>query len=456
MSPGEPHPLDLARVALTGWGHTAASVCALATATSDDQVANRVRAVGPRGLLARGLGRSYGDAAQNAGGTVLDMTASRRILGFDESAGVVHVEAGVSIDKLIRELLPRGWFVPVSPGTRQVTVGGAIASDVHGKNHHKDGSFGAHVEELTLVTADGQVRSLERSAPLFWATVGGMGLTGVILRARVRMKRVETSTVLVDTRRCSGLDAVLAEMADDDLYDYSVAWIDALARGASLGRSVLTRGRFATVDELPARRRARPYSFNGKTWLTAPPVVPRGLLNRWSVGAFNQVWYRRAPQHRQNEPQSLGAFFHPLDGVVGWNRIYGSRGLLQYQVLVPLEAPDTIREVVEAFSNNGLGSFLSVLKRMGPGNPGHLSFPRRGWTLTLDVPAGDREVGRLLDRLDDSVVAAGGRSYFAKDSRMRPEAAHAMYPRLEEWNQIRGRFDPDGVFISDLARRLRL
>ncbi len=443
-------------VALSGWGRTAPSVSEVDPVTTDARIAERVRDAGPRGVLARGLGRSYGDAAQNGGGVVLDMTRRRAVLSVDPTTGVVEAEAGVSIDQLIRELLPHGWFVPVTPGTRQVTVGGAIASDVHGKNHHTHGSFGHHVQALTLLTADGSVRRLGPDDPLFWATVGGMGLTGVILRAAIKMTRVETSTVLVDTWRCPDLDSVLAEMADDDRYDYSVAWIDSLARGASLGRSVLTRGRFATVDELPAGRRDQPLAFSSRTLVTAPPIVPGGLLNRWSVAAFNEVWYRKAPKRRQGEPQSVGTFFHPLDGVAEWNRIYGPRGLLQYQVLVPLDASDIIREVAETFSSNGLSSFLSVLKKMGPGNPGHLSFPRPGWTLALDVPAGDPAVGRLLDRLDESVIAAGGRSYFAKDARMRPETAHAMYPRLAEWNGVRGDVDPDGVFMSDLARRLQL
>ncbi|TWP38614.1 FAD-binding oxidoreductase [Leekyejoonella antrihumi] len=444
------------RRSLTGWGRTAASVADVFTVDDDEQVAMLVGSAGRRGVLARGLGRSYGDAAQNAGGLVLDMTARRAILQVDEATGVVEVEAGVSMDQLIRELLPLGWFVPVSPGTRQVTVGGAIAADVHGKNHHRDGSFGAHVQELTLVTGDGRVRRVVAGEPLFWATVGGMGLTGVILRARIRMKCVRTSTLLVDTRRCANLDDVLAQMEDDDRYDYSVAWVDCLARGAALGRSVLTRGRFATVDELPAPRRDHPLTFTSRTRLAAPPGWPNGLLNRYSVGAFNEAWFRKAPRARMGQPQSVGAFFHPLDGVAGWNRIYGSSGFLQYQVLVPLDSPDAIRQVVASFSSNGLASFLSVLKRMGSGNPGYLSFPRPGWTLTLDIPAGDPATGMLLDRLDEKILEVGGRSYFAKDSRMTARSAHAMYPRLSEWREVRDRFDPNGVFTSDLARRVQL
>ena len=447
---------DGVRVALTGWGHTSASVCDLEPVSSEAEVSRLVHSAGRRGVLARGLGRSYGDAAQNGGGRVLDMTGRRGVLGFDPATGVVDVEAGVSIDQLIREFLPRGWFVPVTPGTRQATVGGAIAADVHGKNHHTHGSFGDHVEALTLVTADGQPHRLTPTDPLFWATVGGMGLTGVIVRASVRLTPVETSTVLVETWRCPDLDSVMAAMADDDKYEYSVAWIDSLAKGAHLGRSVLTRGRFATRAELPARQRPEPLAFSARTLVTAPPGVPSGLLNQVTVAAFNEVWYRKAPRHREDEPQSVNTFFHPLDGVAEWNRIYGRRGLLQYQVLVPLEASETIREIAEAFSSHGLASFLSVLKRMGPGNPGMLSFPGPGWTLAIDVPAGDPEVGQLLDRLDESVVAVGGRSYFAKDARMRPATAHAMYPRLAEWNAIRQDVDPDGLFISDLARRLQL
>lgn len=424
-------------------------------ACCDEIVAETIEGAGRRGVLARGLGRTYGDAAQNAGGVVIDMTGRDAILAVDASTGVIDVEAGVSIDRLIRELLPQGWFVPVTPGTRQVTVGGAIAADVHGKNHHRDGSFGNHVEEITLVTGDGQVRRVGTADPLFWATVGGMGLTGVILRARLRMTQVGTSTVLVDTTRCADLDAVLAAMADDDRCAYSVAWLDCLASGAALGRSVLTRGRFAEPGELgPGRGDA--LGFSAGTRLRIPAVVPGGLLNRSTVGAFNELWFRRAPKHREGEPQSVSAFFHPLDGVAGWNRIYGPPGFLQYQVLVPLEASEVIREVVETFSSHGLASFLTVLKRMGPGNPGFLSFPRPGWTITLDIPAGAPEVGRLLDGLDERVLAVGGRSYFAKDSRMTPRTAHAMYPRLGEWNGVRSKFDPRGVFVSDLSRRVLL
>lgn len=441
---------------LTGWGRTAPTVADLIPAPCDDGVIEAVKNAGPRGLLARGLGRAYGDAAQNSGGTVLDMTSRRRVTHFDEQTGVVEVEAGVSLDQLIRDLVPKGWYVPVSAGTRYVTVGGAIAADIHGKNHHRDGSFGSHLDTITLVDGTGSVRELTPGDPLFWATVGGMGLTGVVLRARIRMKPVSTSTCLVDTLRCADLDEVLAAMEDDARYDYSVAWVDCLARGRSLGRSVLTRGRFARVDELPPRMRTDPLRFQARRLPGAPRSMPDGMLNRWTVGAFNQMWFRKAPRRREGQLQSISTFFHPLDGVAGWNRIYGPSGFLQYQVLVPFTERDAIRHCVERFSLNGLGSFLCVLKRLGPGNPGPVSFPREGWTLTLDIPAAGTLVGPLLDELDRVVLRAGGRSYFAKDSRMTPRTAHAMYPRLDEWRELRASCDPRGVFASDLARRLQL
>jgi decaprenylphospho-beta-D-ribofuranose 2-oxidase len=446
---------DARRGPLVGWGRTAPSVATLVPARSDDQLAEVVRGCGPRGVVARGLGRSYGDAAQNGGGAVLDLRGRNRIgaVGGDD---VLEVEAGASLDAVMRRLLPEGYFPSVTPGTRQVTVGGAVAADVHGKNHHRNGSFGRHVRWLDLLCADGEVRRLGPGDPLFWATVGGMGLTGVVLRAGIAMVRVETAHCLVDTQRCGDLDTVMAAMADDERYEFSVAWVDALARGASLGRSVLTRGRFARRDELPPTRRADPLAFAPRRRIAAPPGLPGGLVNRLSVAAFNEAWFRRAPVRREGEVQGVAPFFHPLDGVAAWNRAYGPRGFVQYQVLVPESAGDVIRRCLEASSTHRLPSFLTVLKRMGAANPGHLSFPGPGWTLTLDVPVGDPALGRLLDRLDQLVVSVGGRSYLAKDSRMTPETFRMMYPRIEEWQQVRRASDPDGVFTSDLARRLGL
>ena len=281
---------------LAGWGKTNPSVATVSPAGDDAHLVRMVSEAGRRGVLARGLGRSYGDAAQHGGGLVVDMTPRNRVLSVDIATALVRVEAGVSLDQLMRLLLPLGLFVPVSPGTRQVTVGGAIAADIHGKNHHVDGSFGNHVVAMDLLCADGSIRELTPESDLFWATVGGMGLTGLVVRATLRMKEVESAYCLVDTERCADLDDLMQRMAEGDhRYTYSVAWIDCLASGSSLGRSVLTRGWSATYDQLPPKLRDHALDFRPKQLAVAPPIFPSGLLNRTSVAVFNEAWYRKAP-----------------------------------------------------------------------------------------------------------------------------------------------------------------
>jgi len=445
-------------VPLSGWGRTAPTRAVLSPVRSDDEARAVLAGRSGRGVLARGLARSYGDAAQNAGGDVLDMTAADRVLDADLATGLVDVEAGISLDELMNRFVPQGFFVPVTAGTRYVTVGGAIAADIHGKNHHVAGSFSQHVHWIDLLTADGEVRRVSPTddPDLFWATAGGMGLTGVILRARVQLKAIETSRCSVDTDRTPNLEALMTLLAETDhLYEYSVAWIDCAAKGARMGRSVVTRGRFATRDELPAKRQADPLAYHGSVKLSAPDLFPPGLLNRLTVGAFNELWYRKAPARKRGQLQSIPTFFHPLDGVGAWNRIYGPRGFVQYQFTVPFGAEAAMREALERISSSGTASFLAVLKRFGPGNPGMLSYPSPGWTLALDIPV-QNGLATLLDQLDQLVVSAEGRIYLAKDSRVRPETFERMYDRLDDFRAVRRRVDPDGVFSSDLARRLAL
>lgn len=447
---------------LTGWGRTAPTAATVHRPQTVDDVRALLSGAGERGVIARGLGRSYGDAAQVAGGDVLDITALAANRSIDPDTGLVTASAGLSLETLMRDLLPLGWFVPVTPGTRHVTVGGAIAADIHGKNHHVDGSFGAHVRSITLVTPDGSVRTLapdggEEDTALFWASVGGMGLTGVIVEATFQATAVETALMRVDTERAADLDTALETMTEtDDNYRYAVAWIDLMATGSSMGRSVLTRGHHATLADLPERKRSRARRFDPVVRLHAPPWAPSRLLNRLTVRAFNEVWFRKAPAERRGEIQPITAFFHPLDFVGGWNRLYGPAGMVQYQFVVPFGAEDTLRRIVERLSGSGVASFLAVLKRFGPADPGLLSFPQPGWTLALDIPAGVSGLADLLGELDVAVADAGGRVYLAKDAVLSRDLLPKMYPRLAEWLAVRARVDPDATMCSDLSRRLGL
>lgn len=458
MSPDAPAILPGDDRLLTGWGGTAPSRARVVTPLDDHDVGRLLDAAPTRGVIARGLGRSYGDVAMNAGGMVLDATALTGIRSVDFDRGLVTVGAGTSLDELMRWLLPRGWFVPVTPGTRFVTVGGAIASDIHGKGHHVDGTFGSHVHSLTLRTGSGEVLTVTpgEMPEIFWATTGGMGLTGVILDATFDLIPVETSLISVDEERCADLDRLMASMSErDDRFRYSVAWIDCTARGRSMGRGILGRGDHATLDEVPKTLRDRPRRFLPGQLAIAPRAMPSGLVNLTTTRAFNEIWFRKA-RKRHVGVQSISTFFHPLDLVDGWNRMYGKRGCIQYQYVVPFGAEDTVRYSLELLSGTGMPSFLAVLKRLGDANPGLLSFPAPGWTLAVDIPVGPPELPRLLDRLDDAVLEAGGRVYLAKDARTRPEHLGIMYPRLAQWREIRAKLDPDRVITSDMARRLGL
>ena len=451
-----------ARTALAGWGGTAPSVATVIDVRPDDLVdpGALFAEIGPRGAIARGMGRSYGDPAQNGGGTVIRLQPGDDPIRLHADTGTITVDAGVSLDELLRVIIPQGWFVPVSPGTRFVTVGGAIASDVHGKGHHVDGTFGAHVSEMALLLADGSVRTITPGSDpdLWWATIGGMGLTGLILRATFDLIPIETQHILVDNERVPNFDSLLERMvADDHLYRYSVAWIDLIATGKQLGRAALGRGNHATLDDLRQhhpRSAADPLGFDPPVFPDVPPGVPN-VLNRHAVRGFNEVWYRKTPKmHRGVE--TLTGFFHPLDMVGRWNRLYGRHGFLQYQFVVPFDAVETLRTIVARVAAGGDAGFVNVLKRFGAESGGMLSFPQPGWTLTVDFPASPRRLGTLLDELDRLVLDAGGRHYLAKDATAGPAVIRAGYPRLDEWKAVRSSVDPHGRWVSDQARRLDL
>jgi decaprenylphospho-beta-D-ribofuranose 2-oxidase len=444
---------------LTGWARTAPSVAQVLSTPDPEMIAKAVSQVEGRGVIARGLGRSYGDNAQNGGGLVIDMTPLSRIHSIDADTHMVDLDAGVSLDALMKAALPFGLWVPVLPGTRQVTVGGAIACDIHGKNHHSAGSFGDHVRSMDLVTADGEIRRLTPDGPdseLFWATVGGNGLTGIILRVVLEMTPTETAYFINDGDNTSSLDETVAFHSDgsEANYTYSSAWFDAISPPPKLGRAAITRGRLALRDELPKRLAKNPLKFDAPQLMTVPDVFPNGLMNKLTLSAIGELYYRRGGHYR-GKVQNLTQFYHPLDLLGEWNRGYGPAGFAQYQFLVPLSAVEEFKEIIRDIQASGHYSALNVFKLFGPGNQAPLSFPMAGWNVAMDFPM-KPGVNELFNELDRRVLEFGGRLYTAKDSRMTAETFHAMYPRIDEWIAVRRKVDPNGVFASDMARRLEL
>lgn len=474
---------------LTGWGRSSHEACQLYRPESWTQ-ARAALHVTESTCIARGLGRAYGDAALNRDQAVIECTKLNRFLKFDDTTGVLECEAGTSLAEIIATFLPRGWALPTTPGTKFVTIGGAIAADVHGKNHHHGGSFGEYVNRLQLLTADGQIRDLCRTsgeagqvarlsvfnpdgaAPsrdgaslnnagangtqsLFTATLGGMGLTGVILSAEVRLKRVESGYVDCVYRRTRDLDETLDVFGrEDGNFEHSVAWIDCLASGRSLGRSVVMLANDCPVSNLPPSLRDTPFKQPNKRLKSVPIELPNFVLNPLSVRAFNECYYWA---HGNRSCQvDYNTFFYPLDGVQHWNRIYGRRGFAQYQALFP---PETSRrgliELLQEITRSKLGSFLAVLKSSGPAGAGPLSFLHPGHTLALDFPLSAR-MSELFHKLDEIVLKYGGRLYLAKDSQTSSDALHAMYPRLSELQKLKAQIDPAGRFASSQARRLGL
>ncbi|MBM6580054.1 FAD-binding oxidoreductase [Microvirga sp. BT689] len=408
------------------------------------------------GLVARGNGRAYGDAAIGERVTLL-ATGLDRIQAFDPATGRVSVEAGVLLSDLLNVVVPHGFFLPVVPGTKFVTIGGMIASDVHGKNHHRDGGFGDHVEKLTLALPDGSTVacSREENPELLAATIGGMGLTGTILDATFRLRSIETGWMRQTTTVARNLDDAIRALQETSNATYSVAWVDCLARGAALGRSLIFAAEHATLRDLDALRPdAEPYPASKLGRLAVPLDLPSFTLNRLSVSAFNEFYFR-AGAVKSGYPFLVhwDPYFFPLDGIGNWNRIYGRRGFLQYQCVVPTaQARSALGSILERVSKHGSASFLAVLKQLGPGH-GNLSFPLEGFTLTLDLPVSD-EAFPLLDELDRLVVEARGRLYLAKDARQSPATFEAGYPGLPRFRDQRRAIGATGRISSRLSVRL--
>ncbi|MEM1422994.1 MAG: FAD-binding oxidoreductase [Planctomycetota bacterium] len=442
---------------LACWGNHPRHDCASARPESWAALDDALRDDTHGTLIARGLGRSYGDAALNEGGAVVRTERLDRALDFDENTGVLHAEAGLALRDANRAFLPRGWFPGVTPGSAYVTVGGAIAANVHGKNHHSEGACAEWTEAIELLLPDGDQRWVSRDdePELFHATLGGMGLTGVIRSAKIRLKHTPSAYIDARYTKAANLDEALEGFAGDyGAMPYSVAWIDCLATGAHAGRSVLIGGDHAPVAALPGDLQRQPYSTNAPKRRRVPFDFPSFALNPLSVRAFNALYYRTSRPERRIEPAH--AFFYPLDAVLEWNRIYGKKGFQQYQVVIPFErGAEGVRTLLDRIAKAKAASFLAVLKAMGDASEGPLSFPMPGWTLALDLKQTPR-LDALLADLDAITIDFGGRRYLAKDASLSREHFERMYPRLDEFMSVRARVDPRGRLSSSLSRRLGL
>lgn len=439
---------------LSGWGANLRADCVLAEPENERQI---VASIDRAGTIARGLGRSYGDAALNGGGQVVGMTRFDRYLGFDEATGTLTCESGVSLEHIIRDFAPRGWFPMITPGTKFVTIGGCIANDVHGKAHHAQGSFSVCVDAMTVLLASGEIveASRDQNRDLFWATFGGMGLLGIILTAAIRLRRIETTYFREKAIRVPHLEAMFEALEEHDhTSPYSVATLDVFATGARLGRGVLVVGDHAGRDELPARLAADPLRISAASRFSVPFELPVFTLNRATIRVVNAVIQQiqaSAPAVAHYE-----AFFYPLDKLAHWNRGYGKPGFTQYQFVIPLaDGLRRMREILVAITSAGELPFLNVLKRLGQESGGMLSFPREGLTFAIDFPI-RRNTVALLKRLDAMVLDAGGRVYLGKDSYLDAATFRAMYSGLDRWLETKRKYDPHGVFSSDLARRVGL
>ena len=420
--------------------------------TFTDQLRNAVKNSGS--LIARGNGRCYGDASL-AAATICTIKYNN-VLSFDRQSGIFECESGITLDQVLDIIVPAGWFLPVTPGTKYITVGGAVASDVHGKNHHVEGSFSNHIVEMEIMAADGsliRVSSTER-ADLFEATCGGMGLTGIITRVAFRLKKIESSYISQKQIKAKNLQELISLFEEYKHYTYSMAWIDCLQKGDSFGRGILIVGEHAPLNALSAERRANPLKLPSKTRITFPFNLPSWVLNTFTVKVFNALYYAKNLKREQDSIVPYEPFFYPLDAILHWNRGYGKPGFVQYQFVLPLKAKDGLVNILQRISSKGLGSFLAVLKVFGK-QESMISFPFEGYTLALDFPVRPG-LFEFLDELDQVVLANGGRLYLSKDARMKPSVLHAGYPRLQEFKAVLEQYNPQRKFRSLQSDRLQL
>lgn len=405
-------------------------------------------------IIARGNGRCYGDAslAKNT----LSTLQYNKALSFDAEKGIFECQSGLTLDKVLEIIVPKGWFLPVTPGTKFITVGGAVASDVHGKNHHVDGSFSNHVLEMDVLLANGETLtcSYNVNSDLFWATCGGMGLTGIITRVKFDLKKIETSYIKQKQIKAKNLEEVIHLFDEYKQYTYSVAWIDCLKKGNSFGRSILMLGEHATIEDLDEKKKKDPLKLPNKKQITFPVTLPSFVLNRFTVKAFNFLVYSKNIKKEINNVVSYEPFFYPLDTILHWNRGYGKKGFVQYQFVLPLESKKGLIEILHRISDEGLGSFLAVLKVFGKQDD-LISFPREGYTLALDFPVRNG-LFEFLDELDKIVLHYGGRIYLSKDARMKSEIFWSGYSNAKKFSDVVKKYNPSFKINSLQSVRLNI
>lgn len=409
-----------------------------------------------RVLIPYGNGRSYGDQALSE--NIVITRKYNYITAFDSNKGIISCQSGVTLEEVLDVIVPKGWFLPVTPGTKYITIGGAIASDVHGKNHHKEGTFSDHVVSFDLLLPYGQIVSCSRTKnkELFHATCGGNGLTGIILNATFKLKPVESAYIAQTSIKAKNIDELVALIEENESYTYSVAWIDCVARGKHLGRGILLCGEHARVSELPGKYRKNPLILSKKSMLNVPLFFPDFVLNKYSIAIFNALYYHKTKMGKTESIIDYNSFFYPLDAIHNWNRIYGKRGFTQYQFVVPKEVGiKGVRDIVQRISDNGMGSFLAVLKTFGKDNGNYLSFPKEGYTLALDFPI-SKQLFKFLDELDKVIENYNGRLYTTKDVRMKADFFKKGYPLVQKFIKVRKKIKADKSFQSLQSRRLQI
>ncbi len=438
---------------LSGWGNYPKSFCQLVSPADADAAKETLSA---SKLIARGLGRSYGDQATNDGNLVVCSRRMDNFISWDEGSGILECQSGVSLEEIISTFAPRGWFPLITPGTKHVTIGGCIANDIHGKGHHIDGSFYTSVEEIKALLANGETitANREHNAEYFSASFGGLGLLGIILSAKIRLRKLETTYFSQRTISVRDLEELLDSFEEyDHQYHYQIAWVDSLARGKQLGRGVTGFANHATVAELPDKLKVAPLKVHRPAKIDIPFYLPNFTLNQWSVRILNGVL--DIMQSRAANIVHYEKLLYPLDGVKNWNRGYGTRGFIQYQFVIPLaDGRRNIRRLLNEIASSGMLPFLNVLKKFGKGIGG-LSFPMEGYTFAIDFPYHPK-LSAFCNRLDDLVLDCGGRIYLGKDAMLKEDMFKEMYPQYRDWLEIKAQFDPMNRFQSDISRRLGL